>query len=167
MAIGLLGRKVGMTQIFDEAASGSGDGDRGRSLPRAAVAYRRSATVTKRCRSAFSTSPAGWPVALSVVRLPSSTASGPKPAPRPASSRSPRPIASRSGSSANSAVRSKAITRRPEARRQPVRRRSSGRCHRHQQGPRHGRRHGAAQLQRPAGHARREESPSPSRLASA
>ena len=40
MAIGLLGRKVGMTQIFDEAGTViPGDGDRGRSLPRAAASH--------------------------------------------------------------------------------------------------------------------------------
>ena len=41
MAVGLLGRKVGMTQIYDDDGQGRpGDGDPGRSVPRAAGADR-------------------------------------------------------------------------------------------------------------------------------
>ena len=63
MAIGLLGRKVGMTQIFDEAGAVSGDGHPGRALPRAAAPHAWTATATKPSRSAISINPAAWPAA--------------------------------------------------------------------------------------------------------
>ena len=68
----------------------------------------RSATATKRCRWAFSISPAAWPVAptWSCCQARQQACQGRRP--KLASSRSPKPIANRSASSANSAARSKA-----------------------------------------------------------
>ena len=119
MAIGILGRKVGMTQIFDESGQrGPGDGDRGRALPRAAGPHRGARRLRSGAARLSATSPAGWPVAVErghVAKLDSKRSK--KPRRRPASSCSPRPTASRSDSSASSAVRPARLDGRPEARR--------------------------------------------------
>ena len=91
--------------------------------------------------------------------LPSSTASAPRSVPPPASSSSPRPIASRSDSSANSAVRP---ANWPSAARSKSMRFADVKAVDVigiTQGPRFRGCHEAAQFLRPAGHARREEVP--------
>ena len=124
----------------------------------------RSGTVTKRCRSAFSISPAAWPVAAQrghVAKLDSKRAKGrAKAGVEPAGqsrlrAAAVRPRIPRARSKASPSARSWTST---------LRRSQAARRHRHQQGPRHRRRHGAAQHGRPAGLARREESPPPLRL---
>ena len=106
MTKGILGRKVGMTQIFDESGNVH-PGDR-RCRPALVTCSRfapRSATATRQCSSAFSISPAAWPAAVNVVMLPSSTASGPRSSRSGRRASSPtRPIASRSDSFASSAA---------------------------------------------------------------
>ena len=165
MAIGLLGRKVGMTQIFDESGQrGAGDGDSRPGRATCCSCARRSATATRRCSWAFSTSPAAWPVAVNVVMSPSSTASAPRrrakagvePLPK-ADCEPQRFVREFRGSTEGLAVGQTLDV-------ESLRRGQARRRHRHHQGPRHRRRHGAAQLPGPAGHARREESASPRRL---
>ena len=166
MAIGLLGRKVGMTQIFDEAGNvDAGHGDPGRARATCCSCARsRARRLRGRAIGLSATSPAALPAAAPAATLPSSTASGSGPRARPASSRSPRPIASRSGSSANSAAPSRASPVGQEIDVDIFAEVKRRRRDRHHQGPRHRRRDEAAQLPRPAGLARREESASPRRL---
>ena len=104
MAIGLLGRKVGMTQIFNEA---------GMAIPVTVIQAGPCHVLQLRTADrdgyegvqlGFLDKPRVWPAAVSAVMSPSSTANARKPARKPASSFCPRPIASRSGSSANSAA---------------------------------------------------------------
>ena len=166
MVVGLLGRKVGMTQIFDSDRPGDpGDRDPGRSVPRPPGADAAEATATKPFNWAISTSPVVLPAAPLAATSPNSIASGKSAAPPPASRPSPRPIASRSDSFASSAdVAADGVQVGQELQGRRLRRGQGGRRRRHQQGPRHRRRDEAAQLPRPAGHARREEGPSPRRL---
>ena len=91
MAIGLLGRKVGMTQIFDaDRPSDPGDGDPGRPVPRPAVADAAERDGYEAVQLGYlrQAPPPCQPQPLAVTS-PSSTASGRSAAPRPAS----RPLA--------------------------------------------------------------------------
>ena len=147
---------------------GAGDGDRGRPVPRAAVR-----TVERDGYEAVQLGFVDKPRRLAsrserghVAKLDSKRSK--KRSRRPASSCSPRPTASRKRFVREFRGPAGGYRGRPEARRSmPFAEVKRGRRHRHQQGPRHRRRHEAAQLPGPAGHARREEGASPRRLAPA
>ena len=105
MAIGLLGRKVGMTQIFDES---------GNVVPVTVIEAGPCHVLQVRSKDrdgyeavqvGFLDKPRRLAVAVDVVMLPSSTASARRPALRPVASRCRKLVASPSGSFVNSARR--------------------------------------------------------------
>ena len=110
------------------------------------------------------TSPVVLPAASLAATSPNSIASGRNAAARPESKRSPRPIANPSGSFASSAVAAEELQVGQELKVDIFSQVAAVDVIGHEQGPRHRRRDETARFQGPAGHARREEGPSPSRL---
>ena len=164
MAIGLLGRKVGMTQIFDEAGRGDpGDGARGRPLPHPAASQprarrlrsrpgglRRQAPPPRQSQPAWSCCQARQQ-ASPAVELPPASQLADKAGCEP--KRFVREFRGPAGEYKVGQQLTVDLLNGVEV----------GRRHRHLQGARHGRPDEAAQLQRPACHSRRQEGASPQR----
>ena len=164
MAIGLLGRKVGMTQIFDEARqvvpvtvieAGPCHVLQVRTSERDGYEAVQLGFLDKPRRLA-SRSQRGHVAKLDSKRAKARAKAGVEPLPK-ADCEPQRFVREFRGSIEGLTVGQKLDV-------ESFRRRQARRRHRHHQGPRHRRRDGAAQLPRPAGHARREEGASSRRL---